>query len=241
VKSAHAPGTRQAARQRQDTLSTTKDVMNHEGSAQEGTNAHRLEPAHLPLFRQRFALRVLHLFGWHMLYRPLPGPRGIAVVYPHTSNWDFVIGLVSKWAMNLPFHWLAKDAMFRMPVLGRWFCWLGGQPVDRSAPQGMIRAQAERMHAASWYWLVITPEGTRGYRPNWKSGFYHLALEAKVPLVLVSLDYANKVLDFTQHLWLTGDQEQDLAAIRAAYEGRQGRHPENAAPVVLGERRKEPR
>ncbi|MUI11161.1 glycerol acyltransferase [Massilia dura] len=202
---------------------------------------HQLTPARLPTVRQRLALRVLHLFGWRMLYRPLPGPRGIAVVYPHTSNWDFAIGLVSKWAMDLPFRWLAKDSMFRMPVLGSWFRWLGGQPVDRSAPQGMIRAQAERMNGEDWYWLVITPEGTRDYRPNWKSGFYHLALEAKVPLVLVSLDYANKVLDFTQHLWLTGDQEQDLAAIRTAYAGRAGKYPQNAAPIELGERRRESR
>lgn len=201
----------------------------------------RLDPAHLPAVGQRLALRVLHFFGWTIRFRPLPGPRGIVVVYPHTSNWDFVIGLLAKWAMDLPFRWLAKDSMFRAPLLGRWFRWLGGQPVDRSAPQGMIRAQAERMNAASWYWLVITPEGTRGYRPHWKSGFYHLALEAKVPLVLVSLDYPRKVLDFTQHLWLTGDRERDLAAIRAAYAGRTGKQPENAAPIELGERRKEPR
>ena len=218
-----------------------KHTGKHAGKQHTEAPGDRLEPAHLPTVRQRLALRVLHLFGWRMLYRPLPGPRGIVVVYPHTSNWDFLIGLVSKWAMDLPFRWLAKDSMFRLPVLGSWFRWLGGQPVDRSAPQGMIRAQAQRMHAEEWYWLVITPEGTRGYRPVWKSGFYHLALEARVPLVLVSLDYPNKVLDFTRHLWLTGDQEQDLAAIRAAYAGREGKHPENAAPIVLGERRKDAR
>lgn len=205
------------------------------------TNGHRLRPAELPTFRQRLALRVLHLFGWKMLYRPLPGPRGIAVVYPHTSNWDFLVGLFGKWALALPFRWLAKDSLFRIPVLGRWFRWLNGQPVDRSAPQGMIRAQAERMLAEDWYWLAITPEGTRGYKPHWKSGFYHLALEAQVPLVLVYLDYPNKVLGVTDHLWLTGDRDRDMAAIRAAYAGHQGRHPENAAPIVLGERRSEPR
>lgn len=223
------------------TSNGTSNGANRSGATGGSADEYQLHPDRLPGVGQRLALRVLHLFGWRVLYRPLPGPRGIAVVYPHTSNWDFVIGLLSKWAMNLPFRWLAKDSMFRIPVLGNWFRWLGGQPVDRSAPQGMIRAQAERMHAGSWYWLVITPEGTRGYRPSWKSGFYHLALEAKVPLALVCLDYANRTLDFTQHLWLTGDQERDLAAIRAAYEGCGGKHPGNAAPIVLGERRKEPR
>jgi 1-acyl-sn-glycerol-3-phosphate acyltransferase len=187
------------------------------------------------------ALRVLHLFGWKMMFRPLPGPRGLLVVYPHTSNWDFAIGLFSKWAVDLPFRWLAKESLFRIPLLGKWFLALGGQPVDRSAATGMIRAQAERMNAAPWYWLAITPEGTRGYRPHWKSGFYHLALEAKVPLCLVYLDYPNRILSMTDHVWLTGDQERDMAAIRAVYDGIQGKHPQNASPIVLSERREHPR
>jgi 1-acyl-sn-glycerol-3-phosphate acyltransferase len=202
---------------------------------------YRLEVAQLPTIKQRMALRVLHLCGWKMLYRPLPGPRGILVVYPHTSNWDFPIGLFGKWALDLPFRWLAKDSLFRIPLLGKWFLALGGQPVDRSAANGMIRAQAERMNAAPWYWLAITPEGTRGYRPHWKSGFYHLAVEAKVPLCLVYMDYPNKILSVTDHVWLTGDQERDMAAIRAVYDGIQGKHPRNASPIVLSERREHPR
>jgi len=199
-----------------------------------------LKPAALPGWSQRASLRVLNLFGWRMLYRPLPGPRGIVVVYPHTSNWDFIVGLFGKWALNLPFRWLAKDSLFKSP-LGGWFRSLGGEPVDRSAPQGMIRSQAERMNAADWYWLAITPEASRGYRPNWKSGFYHLAVEAKVPLCLVYIDYPNKTLAVIDHLHLSGDQEADLAAIRAVYEGHHGLYPENEAPIVLQERRTEER
>lgn len=200
-------------------------------------NQYRLQPEELPTWRQRTALRVLRMFGWQMLYRPLPGPRGIAVVYPHTSNWDFLVGVFGKWATAHPFRWLAKDSLFRLPLLGKWFAALGGQPVDRSAPQGMIRAQAERMHKEPWYWLAITPEGTRGYRPHWKSGFYHLALAANVPLLLVYIDYPNKTLGVVDHLELSGDQEKDMAAIRAIYDGHLGKHPELAAPIVLGERR----
>ncbi|WP_395407698.1 1-acyl-sn-glycerol-3-phosphate acyltransferase [Pseudoduganella sp. UC29_106] len=200
-------------------------------------NQYRLQPEELPTWRQRIALRVLNMFGWKMLFRPLPGPRGIAVVYPHTSNWDFVVGLLGKWAVALPFRWLAKDSLFRIPLLGKWFLSLGGQPVDRSAPQGMIRAQAERMHREPWYWLAITPEGTRSYRPHWKSGFYQLALAAGVPLLLVYIDYPNKTFGVVDHLELTGDQEQDMARIRAIYAGHEGKHPELAAPIVLADRR----
>ncbi|HEY1148356.1 MAG TPA: 1-acyl-sn-glycerol-3-phosphate acyltransferase [Pseudoduganella sp.] len=200
-------------------------------------NQYRLRPEELPTWRQRLALRVLNMFGWKMLFRPLPGPRGIAVVYPHTSNWDFVVGVFAKWAVGLPFRWLAKDSLFRIPLLGKWFSALGGQPVDRSAPQGMIRAQAERMHKEPWYWLAITPEGTRSYRPHWKSGFYQLALAAGVPLLLVYIDYPNKTVGVVDHLDLTGDQAQDMARIRAIYAGHEGKHPELAAPIVLADRR----
>jgi 1-acyl-sn-glycerol-3-phosphate acyltransferase len=196
-----------------------------------------LQPADLPTWQQRAALRALKLFGWRMLYRRLPGPRGIAVIYPHMSNWDFVIGVFGKWALDLPFRWLAKDSLFAIPVLGKWFSALGGEPVDRSAKTGMIERQAARMNAADWYWLGITPEATRSYRPNWKSGFYHLALAAKVPLCLVYIDYPNKTLGVRDHVFLTGDQEADMAAIRAGFAGHQGLHPENAAPIVLSERK----
>ena len=195
-----------------------------------------VKPADLPGAGQRLALRILTLFGWRMLYRPLPGPRGICVIYPHTSNWDFIIGILGKWALNLPFRWLAKDSLFRIPVLGRWFTAMGGDPVDRSAKTGMIQRQAERMNAADWYWVGITPEGTRGYRPHWKSGFYHLALAAKVPLCLVYIDYPNKILAVRDHVFLTGDQETDLAAIRHGFAGHQGLHPEDAAPIVFADK-----
>ena len=197
---------------------------------------HYLQPDDLPTWRRRSALRVLRLFGWRLRFRPLPGPRGIVVVYPHTSNWDFPIGLFGKWALDLPFRWLAKDSLFRGP-LGKFMRYLGGEPVDRSTTSGTTLRQAERMLAADWYWLAITPEATRSYRPNWRSGFYHLALAAKVPLVLVYIDYPSKVLGVVDHLYLTGDREADMAAIAAVYAGHQGLLPENAAPIVLSEKR----
>lgn len=194
-----------------------------------------LQPGDLPTWRRRSALRVLRLFGWRVRFRPLPGPRGIVVVYPHTSNWDFPIGLFAKWALDLPFRWLAKDSLFRGP-LGKIMRYLGGEPVDRSTTSGTIERQAQRMLAADWYWLAITPEATRSYRPNWRSGFYHLALAAKVPLLLVYIDYPSKVLGVVDHLYLTGDRDADMAAIAAVYAGHQGLHPEDAAPIVLSDK-----
>ena len=195
-----------------------------------------LQPAALPTWGQRTALRLLQLAGWRMLYKPLPGPHGVAVVYPHTSNWDFVVGLLGKWALGLPFRWLGKESLFRgltgktLGVLMR--AW-GGVPVERSTSTGATQRLADTMNAADWFWLALAPEGTRSYRPHWRSGFYHLAVTARVPLLLVYIDYPNKELGVIDTLDLTGDPEADMAAVAAAYEGHQGLHPGLAAPIVL--------
>jgi 1-acyl-sn-glycerol-3-phosphate acyltransferase len=195
---------------------------------------HLMRPAALPTWGQRTSLRLLNLIGWNVYFKPLPGPHGIAVVYPHTSNYDFFVGLLAKWAVGLEFRWLAKDSLFR-GVMGVIMRYWGGVPVDRSAPQGAIRRLAENMLASKWFWLAITPEGTRGYRPYWKSGFYRIALQAQVPLLLVSIDYGRKAVDVTRTLVLTGDEAADMVAIAKAYEGVTAMHPKDAAPIRLAE------
>jgi 1-acyl-sn-glycerol-3-phosphate acyltransferase len=193
-----------------------------------------MRPAGLPTWGQRTALRLLNLIGWNVYFKPLPGPHGIAVVYPHTSNVDFFVGLLAKWAVGLQFRWLAKDSLFR-GAMGAIMRYWGGVAVDRSAPQGAIRRLAEKMLAEKWFWLAITPEGTRGYRPYWKSGFYRIALQAQVPLLLVSIDYGRKAVDVTRTLTLTGDEAADMAAIAKAYEDVKAMYPKDAAPIRLAE------
>jgi 1-acyl-sn-glycerol-3-phosphate acyltransferase len=191
---------------------------------------HLIRPAALPTWRRRAALRLLNAIGWQLQFKPLPGPHGIVVVYPHTSNWDFPVGLLAKWALDIQFRWLAKDSLFRGPmgVLMRYW---GGVAIDRSAAHGASARLVQTMHAADWFWLAITPEGTRAYRPHWKSGFYRIAMAAQVPVLLVALDYGKKVVDVTQALTLTGDQAADMAAIARAYEGVRALHPQDAAPI----------
>jgi 1-acyl-sn-glycerol-3-phosphate acyltransferase len=194
----------------------------------------RMRPAILPTLRQRIALRMLNTLGWQFDFKPLPGPHGIAVVYPHTSNWDFPIGLLAKWAVDLPFSWLAKDSLFRGPM-GALMRYWGGMPIDRSSPQGAIGRLAETIRAAPWLWLVITPEGTRGYRPHWKSGFYRIARTAAVPVLLVAIDYGRKVIDVTRTIRLTGDEAADMAVIADHYADVRALHPASAAPVRLAD------
>ncbi|HEX8887041.1 MAG TPA: 1-acyl-sn-glycerol-3-phosphate acyltransferase [Noviherbaspirillum sp.] len=195
---------------------------------------HLMRPAALPTWGQRTALRLLNMIGWNLYFKPLPGPHGIAVVYPHTSNNDFFVGLLAKWAVGLQFRWLAKDSLFRGPM-GAVMRYWGGVAVDRSSPQGAIRRLAENMLASKWFWLAITPEGTRSYRPYWKSGFYRIALAAKVPVLLVAIDYGKKAVDVTKTITLTGDEAADMAAIAAAYAGVQAMYPKDAAPIRLAD------
>lgn len=193
---------------------------------------YQLQPAALPSRGQRTALRLLHVFGWRVLFKPLPGPHGVVVVYPHTSNWDFVVGLLAKWAVGLPFRWLGKESLFR-GGLGVPMRYWGGMPVERSASTGATQRLAETMHAADWCWIALAPEGTRSYRPHWRSGFYHLAVTAKVPLLIVYIDYPNKEMSVVDTIDLSGDQARDMAAIAAAYRGHHGLHPELEAPIML--------
>lgn len=193
---------------------------------------YRLQLASLPTRGQRAALRILHMFGWKVCFKPLPGPHGIAVVYPHTSNWDFVVGLLAKWSIGLQFRWLAKDSLFKGPM-GSVMRYWGGVPVDRSAPMGATRQLAQRMLSEKWCWIAITPEGTRSYRPHWKSGFYHLAHTAGVPVLLVCVDYGKKELRVVETLEMTGDQHADMAAIGAIYQDCQALYPAKAAPIKL--------
>ncbi len=124
----------------------------------------------------RFALR---LAGWHVQFDGLPTRQGVLIVYPHTSNWDFVIGVLAKWAMGIPIVFWGKDTLFELPLFGRWLRWIGGVAVDRHNPRGAVTAMVERFAQArsvdSFLWLALSPEGTRGYRDSWRSGFYQVA------------------------------------------------------------------
>ena len=130
-----------------------------------------------------------------------------------------------------------KDALFKLPLFGRWLRWLGGVPVDRSSHHGIVGAMAESMKAARaegrFLWLALAPEGTRRHVEGWRSGFYHLALAAQVPLGLVRFDYARREVDFRRFLQLSGDAAADMAAIAQGFEACAGRHPQQASPIRL--------
>lgn len=178
------------------------------------------------------AKAALALLGWRADVVFPPSPKCVIIFYPHTSNWDFVLGYLAKVATGLPAHFLGKDSIFRWPF-GGLLRRMGGIPVDRSVRSGVVGQLAAEFARRSRLWLALAPEGTRKYTDHWKSGFYRIAVEAKVPLGLAYGDYRTRVIGLRTYLELTGDEEVDLARIRAAYAGKVGRHPEQASDIRL--------
>ncbi len=175
--------------------------------------------------------------GWQIRFDGLPAKQGVAIVYPHTSNWDLPVGLLAKWALGFSPSFWSKDSLFKVPLLGAWMRWVGGVPVDRKSPRGLVEQMVERVKTArqrdEFFWLVIAPEGTRGYHEHWRSGFYRVAHQADVPLALVYFDYAEKVVGFDRFIRLSGDADADMAVIAEYLAHRRGKRPEQAGPVRL--------
>lgn len=176
------------------------------------------------------ASAVLRALGWRVAITPPAVPRCVIIVYPHTSNWDFVVGYLARVAADLPLHWVGKDTLFRWPFAGL-LRWMGGIPVNRREHTGFIHELAREVRRRSRMWIVLAPEGTRARTDGWKSGFYHLALEAGVPVGLGYIDYRARVVGLDTYLELTGDEAVDLGRIRSAYAGKVGRHPDQASEI----------
>jgi 1-acyl-sn-glycerol-3-phosphate acyltransferase len=182
--------------------------------------------------RSRLAAHVLALFRWRaVVARPTP-EKAVIIFYPHTSNWDFVIGLLAKWALEFDVHWIGKDSLFRGP-LGRLFRHWGGIAVDRSARTGSIARLAGEFSVHDHFLLALAPEGSRQRAEHWRSGFYYLALAAKVPLALAFIDYPSREVGVAGYLDLSGDPVRDMEAITAFYVGRTGRRPALQGPIRL--------
>ncbi|MFO1304743.1 MAG: glycerol acyltransferase [Burkholderiales bacterium] len=176
----------------------------------------------------RAAWLAMRVAGWRVVtVDPLPR-RCVVVFYPHTSNWDFAIGLLAKWVMDVEFHVMVKDTLF----LPRW-CAPWAIRVNRRERTGVTATLAARFADEEVLRLVLAPEGTRRRTEHWKSGFYHLARSAGVPLALSFIDYARRETGVGTCIALTRDAEADMRTMAAFYAGKIGRHPTQAGPVRL--------
>jgi len=179
---------------------------------------------------------VLNMLGWRVDFEGFPARQGVAIVYPHTSNWDFPIGMLAKWALGVPARFWGKDSLFKLPVVGAWMRWVGGIPIDRSSSRGvvgqMVHVFEEHKQNDQLLWLGLAPEGTRSFTPGWRSGFYQLALGAQVPLALVKLDWGQRRFSVVDFYDLTGQVERDYAHMAQVFEGVKGFHEHQMGPIL---------
>ncbi|NTV45966.1 MAG: acyltransferase [Chlorobiales bacterium] len=182
--------------------------------------------------RQRLGKFIFKLFGWRVVGELPNLPKLIAIGAPHTSNWDFALMLLLSLNYNRKFYWIGKHTLFR-PPFGFLMRALHGISVDRRLRQNTVEQVTEFLERQKEAILVITPEGTRKKTAYWKSGFYFIALNAKVPIALGFADYKKKVTGIGPTLMPTGDIESDLSLIRAFYANISGKYPEQAGTIAF--------
>ncbi len=168
---------------------------------------------------------LLSVAGWKAIVTVDEPRKSVICVAPHTSNWDFIIGRLGYWALNRKSSFLIKKSWFVFPF-GYLFDAMGGVPVDRSKKNSVTQQMVDEFNARESFHLAITPEGTRSKKDKWKMGFYYIALEAGIPIQLAYFDYKKKEMGITQILIPTGNEEADMAVIRAFYKNINARFPE---------------
>jgi 1-acyl-sn-glycerol-3-phosphate acyltransferase len=192
-------------------------------------------PVFTPMLRA-VAVAVLRVRGWRKA-GPLPElDNCVVVVAPHTSNWDFPIGLAFAFAYGVKAFWLGKESLFRGP-LRAFFRWCGGIPVDRTSRHDTVESMVERFGREHGLWLAIAPEGTRRRVAQWKTGFYYIALGAGVPIALAFIDYRTKTCGIGRVVEPNGDVDADIAEMHSFYGVFAGKRPEGwgqGAPQVDG-------
>lgn len=168
---------------------------------------------------------LLRLCGWRMTGELPDLPRIVIAAGPHTSNWDFLVGVGAMYSAGFRASFLGKDTLFR-PPLGWIMRWLGGRPVDRSAAHGLVAESIRQIRASDRFILALAPEGTRKPTTEWKTGFWRVAKGAGLPIVLGYFDYATRTVGFGPIIW-PGTLEEDMKTIQAFYATKRGKRPEN--------------
>ena len=183
-------------------------------------------PILTPILRG-LAIGILKIIRWNAIGKELPNPRFVLIGAPHTSNWDFPLMLLAVLKLRLQVFWMGKNTLFSFPF-GGLMKWLGGIPIDRSKPNNVVTQITEEFEKNENLIVLIPPEGTRSKVERWKTGFYHIARNAKVPILLGYVDAPKKEAGLADFFDPSGDVEKDLEEIRLFYADKGGINPENA-------------
>lgn len=168
---------------------------------------------------------LLRLWGFRIEGRyPHEIKKMVVIVFPHTSNWDFPLGVLVRSAVKAKINYVGKASLFKFPF-GGFFRWLGGYPVDRSKNNNFVDAVIDIFNKEDQFAITLTPEGTRSKVEKLKTGFYYIAHGANVPIVMVKFDWGRKVVGFSDPFYTTGNYEADIIKILDYYKGVKGYHP----------------
>lgn len=169
---------------------------------------------------------IFYLTGWKVVGSvPKSLKQYVMIVAPHTSNWDFFVGLAARSILEIDTKYIAKKELFRFPF-GWIFRSLGGFPVDRSKNNNFVDAVADLFKTHPDFSICITPEGTRTYVKEWKTGFYYIAQKAGIPVVMVGFNYAKKEVEVRPPFFLSGNIDKDIESIKSYYRQIPGKNPD---------------
>lgn len=195
-------------------------------------NPHHLAPSAWGHVKHRLGKAWLDGHGWQIRGEIPDLPRFIVIASPHTTNWDLAFMLAVSWQMGFEVKWIGKHTLFQGPM-GPLMRWLGGLPIDRRKRANQVDQAAAAVRGAEKMMLAIAPEGTRSFSPHWKTGFYHIASTANVPILCGFLDYKHRLAGFGPLVTPSGDVEADFAIMRSFYSPLTGKFPQNSGPVAL--------
>ncbi len=167
---------------------------------------------------------IYRLIGWKVQGTVPPIKKFVAIAAPHTSGWDFPIGMLGSYILGIKFTFFGKKELFDGPF-GFLFRALGGIGVDRFSKHGVVEQAVEQFNQHDEFILAMAPEGTRQYVAEWRKGYYYIALGAGVPIVLCYIDFAEKVVGIGPTFYPTGNYEKDFEEIKNFYRHKKGRHP----------------
>jgi len=176
---------------------------------------------------------VLKLSGWKVINVAPPVGSYLIIAAPHTSNWDFPLGIAMAFHLQLRVYFIGKHSLFKGPM-GPIMKWLGGIPLNRAASKNFVDSSIETYANNDNLIFAIAPEGTRKSVDRWKTGFYHMAKGADVPLALAYFDFATRVGGIGKMLHPTGDMEADMQIIADFYRPMVGKNPSNFNPDITG-------
>ena len=175
---------------------------------------------------------IFWISGWKVVGEREFPDKCLVIAAPHTSNWDFLIGRCYAYIIGVVPKYLIKSELF-VPIIGTLLKWNGGIAVYRNSNHNVVDQIVEKYESSDRFILGISPEGTRKRVKKWKTGFYHIALKANIPILLLKMDYERKEVGIMCEFMPSGDFEKDMIFIEDKYKDVKGKMPEYYNPKII--------